>query len=160
MTFKVWEGWQRECWGCCRVVFTACLWDQNFSVFCNANYHSVSSAREGREPTACLVFEGLKQRAGRHWGEEQHGMAAPRPKKGWGIPEVAEIGRSLSKGAIFINIMIQKKKKKKLVAKKLFEVLAVWHLRLPCCQCWRYSSVPWLKRKLNMTLGLWLLVPP
>lgn len=64
------------------MVFTACLWDQNFSVFCNANYHSVSSAREGREPTACLVFEGLKQRAGRHWGEEQHGMAAPRPKKG------------------------------------------------------------------------------
>lgn len=64
------------------MVFIPCLWEQNFSVFCNANYHSVSSASEGGESTACLVFEGLKQRAGRHWGEEGFGLAPPRLKKG------------------------------------------------------------------------------
>lgn len=46
------------------------------------------------------------------------------------------------------------------MAKKLFEISVVLHVRLQRCQCWRYFSVPCLERKLNTTLGLWLLVAP
>lgn len=122
--------------------------------------------KEGSQQTACFHERDGNGGQRSSWGKKPCRFAAPCAG-GAGKQERRPSASDgpLHKDAIwnflwFKKKIKNKKKKRELLGKKLFEVLVLWRWRPQHRQHRRYYSVPRSKRKLNTTLGLRSLIPP